>query len=195
MLRIIPLILALGAGCTDAVDPLRRDGIGRTAGDAVGTGQIFLELAGRPPGPIALVTGPRDSFVIDGTVSSPSSGTAQLAGAGGIEANALDMHLSAILTGWRNEFWNVTLDGTLEVVETATFGDPVAPLPTELLQHLTGELTVSGEDRYTFDLAFCFQGDGQLFGYDGFGMSGTVGGEPSVDHSAGFDTACHPVPL
>ena len=194
MLRVVPLILFLGTGCTDSLDPLQRDGVAEAAGNAVGTAPIYLALAGITPAPTTLVTGTRDSFVIDGTVSSPSSGTAQLAGAGGTTANTLDMHLSAKLVAWRDEFWKVTLDGTLDVVDTATFGDPAAPLPTKLLQHITGELEVSGKDRYAFDLEICYRGNGQVFGYNRSGMTGTVEGEPVVDQVAGFDSTCDPAP-
>jgi len=64
--RVVPLILflVLGTGCTDSLEPLQRTGVGRAAGDALGTVPIYLALAGITPAP-ALVTGTRESFVIE----------------------------------------------------------------------------------------------------------------------------------
>ena len=195
MIRAVPLFIVLSAGCVDSLDAHQRAGAGDAVATAVSAATIYLELAGIEPAP-ALVTGTRMSFVIEGPESSPWSGEVQRSGDGTTTGAELDMHVVAKLVAWHDGFWDVTLDGQLDVVETATFGDPADPLPSALIQRITGELAMSGElagdGTHTFDLEICRRGTGEVFGYDRYGLAGTVDGERAADHTPGFDTGCEP---
>ncbi|CAN5168822.1 hypothetical protein BH11MYX1_BH11MYX1_38190 [soil metagenome] len=192
MLRAAPVIIVLVAtGCTasnDPLDPNRRNVAGEAATEAVSSGPIYLALAGIYPQLATIVTGTRSSFVVDGTLASASSGIIRLSGAGTTAGDTLEMHATAELVAWQNEFWQVTLNGSLDSIETATFGDPDAPLPTALHQHVTGVLALSGlaNGQHVFDIEVCLGGTGQPFGYHRFGLTGTVDGEPAVDQVQGF---------
>ena len=194
MIKILPFAMVLAGGCTDTLDPLQRGGAADSVATAARSDQIYVALAQLDQGPTTLVSGTRASFLIAGTTPSPSSGRVERAGTGTTDGTGLAMQVSADLVAWHDGFWKTTLDGHVDIVETATYRDPADLIPISLTQHIVGELAMSGslapQGPYTFDLTICNRGDGKT--YDAYGLSGTVNGEAAQDEVAGFDSTCVP---
>lgn len=198
MIRIATLVVALLPACTDSLDPQQRAGAGDAVATAVASIRIYLALAQPNPLPSpGLVTGTREAFVIDGAEPSPWSGTSLLVGSGSVAGQELEMQFSVDLAEWHDGFWDTTLEGQLDVVETATYGNLADPLPTDAVTRVTGELGMTGEltgdGRHTFDLEICRRSNALVLGWNVYGLRGTVDGEPATDHQAGHDDACEPM--
>jgi hypothetical protein len=179
-------------GCTSTLDQDHRNGVGAATSTIVERG--FLTSLVDLHDLDGIVSGTREQFALGGAIPNPWNATpATISGSGGVTELALAEHFTITVAGWRDELFDTTIDGTIDVTEDATFVRDGDLVPDTIDARVTGDLRLTDAyaGEHAVELALCYRG--ATTSSQRYGLVGTVDGESAVDHDLGNDPTCAPL--
>jgi len=179
-------------GCTSTLDQDHRNGVGAATSTIANRAftASFVDLHDLD----GIVTGTREQFTLSGSITNPWNATpATISGGGGVAGLAVAEHFAIAVVNWRDELFDTTIDGTIDITERAAFKHDGDLVPDTLDAQITGdlELTDAYGGSHAVDLTLCYRGT--TTSSQRYGLVGTVDGESAVDHYLGNDPTCAPL--